>query len=130
MPCWLGVVLLTVLLSPSHACSAKYTRASEEGKCRYDLTSIATLSCVRPDGVWRPSSHTCCNALLYAIDQVPSSDVSGACCLCHYLKERGAPIKLATSYVMCNGEDKHVVTEWSFPIKTCSDGTYVYFGVY
>lgn len=124
MPCWLRlwVVLLTLLLSPSHACSAKYTGISEEGKCRYDLTSIATLSCVRPDGVWRPPSDTCCSALLYAIDQVPGSDVSGACCLCRYLKERAGPPKLATTYIMCNGEDKHIVTKWSsFPIKKCLD---------
>jgi hypothetical protein len=128
MSCCLWVVLLTVLLSSSGASSAKHTTRSEEGNCRYDLTSIATLSCVLPDGVWRPPSHSCCNALLYAIDQVPSSDVSGACCLCRYLKEKeGTSTKLAAAYVMCNGEDKHIVTEWSFLITSylidCGHGT-------
>ncbi|RLM98612.1 uncharacterized protein C2845_PM06G13950 [Panicum miliaceum] len=54
------------------------------------------------------------------LTKFPASDVSGACCLCRYLKEKaGPPTKLATAYVMCNGEDKHIVTEWSFPITTC-----------
>jgi hypothetical protein len=127
MQCWLWVVLLTVLLPTSAAYSAKRIPRLEEGNCRYDLTSISALSCVRADGrVRRPPSHTCCKALVYAIDRVPVGNVSGACCLCRYMKERTRVSGLATAYILCNGKDKHIVAKWSlFPIKNCSKGTYI-----
>ncbi|XP_066357438.1 uncharacterized protein [Miscanthus floridulus] len=119
---WLWVLLLTMLLSSSGAYSATDTQRSEEGTCRYDLTSVAVLSCMQPNGVWKPSSssQTCCNALLYAIDQVPASDESGACCLCRYMKERWGPPELGTTYILCNGKDRHIISKWStFHIEDC-----------
>ncbi|KAF8707272.1 hypothetical protein HU200_030281 [Digitaria exilis] len=123
LACWLWVVLLTVLISPSGANSAEGTPRTEEGKCRYHLTSLAALSCVLldADGASRKPSESCCNALLYAIDEVPASDVSGACCLCLYLKEQNGPTGLATAYIACNGKDRDTIAKWSsFPIKSCS----------
>ncbi|OQU78721.1 hypothetical protein SORBI_3008G038801 [Sorghum bicolor] len=75
---------------------------------------------MQPAGVWKPSSQTCCNALLYAIDQVPASDESGACCLCRYMKERWGPPELATTYILCNGKDRHIISRWpKFHIEEC-----------
>ncbi|CAL4896858.1 unnamed protein product [Urochloa decumbens] len=116
--CWMSLVLLTALSSASGAYAAKNIPRSEEGTCRFDLTSVAAFSCASSP----PPSQSCCNALLHAIDQVPGSQVSGACCLCRYLKEKEDPVALATAYVMCNGKDKHIVAEWSLlsAIKRCS----------
>ncbi|CAN6325855.1 unnamed protein product [Urochloa humidicola] len=120
-PCWMLMVLLMVLSSACGAYSAKNIPRTEEGECRYDLTSVAAWSCVQPSGVSRPPSQSCCNALMHAIDQVPGSQVSGACCLCRYMKEKLARAELAMAYVMCNGKDRHIVAKWSlFPIKKCS----------
>ncbi|RCV36525.1 hypothetical protein SETIT_7G325700v2 [Setaria italica] len=117
----LWVVLLTVLLSASTAYSAK-NPPKQEGQCRYDLTSIAALSCMQKDAVRRPPSHACCKALLYAVDQVPVEDVSGACCLCRYMKEKVLAAGLATAYILCNGKDSRIVAKWSsFPITRCLD---------
>lgn len=126
LACWLWVVLLTVL-SSSGANSAEGTPRTEEGRCRYDLTSVAALSCVLldADGASRTPSESCCNAVLYAIDEVPAIDVSGACCLCRYLKEKEGPSGLATAYMVCNGKGRDLVAKWlSSPIKSCSAGTY------
>jgi hypothetical protein len=54
---WSWVVLFTVLLSASTAYSAKNPPKPQEGQCRYDLTSIAALSCMQKDSV-RPSPAT------------------------------------------------------------------------
>ncbi|CAN6325852.1 unnamed protein product [Urochloa humidicola] len=121
-PCWMLLVLLTLLSSASGAYSTKNLPRSEEGTCRFDLMSVAVFSCVQPNGVPRPLSQSCCNALLHAIDQVPDSEVSGACCLCRYMKEKVASAGLNRAYVLCNGKDRHIIAKWSlFPIKKCSE---------
>ncbi|TKW07866.1 hypothetical protein SEVIR_7G335700v4 [Setaria viridis] len=77
---------------------------------------------MQKDAVRRPPSHACCKALLYAVDQVPVEDVSGACCLCRYMKEKVLAAGLATAYILCNGKDSRIVAKWSsFPITRCLD---------
>lgn len=122
---WLWVVVFTVLLSASTAYSAKNPPKPQEGQCRYDLTSIAALSCMQEDSVRKPPSHACCKALLYAIDQVPVEDESGACCLCRYMKRKIKTAGLATAYILCNGKDRRIVAKWSSVPPRCSDGTYM-----
>ncbi|XP_039784381.1 uncharacterized protein LOC120651084 isoform X2 [Panicum virgatum] len=93
--------------------------SAEIGSCRFDLTSVAALSCVELDGSWRPPSMSCCNALLYAIDHVPASNESGVCCLCRYMSQKYSHFALAVSYVLCKGKDRSIVTTWSSVPHNC-----------
>uniref|UniRef100_A0A0A8XY04 Uncharacterized protein n=1 Tax=Arundo donax TaxID=35708 RepID=A0A0A8XY04_ARUDO len=123
--CQMWLFLLVILLSASQVLSSAEAKkeSADIGSCRFDLMSVATLSCVEPGGNWRPPSMACCNALLYAIDLLPAGNESGACCLCRYLDKKYSHFALATSYVLCQGKDKHIVTTWSsFPLycyKAC-----------
>ncbi|CAL5034291.1 unnamed protein product [Urochloa decumbens] len=110
-----SLLLLFIFLSASQVSSSAEakTESAEIGSCRFDLTSLATLSCVEPDGSWRPPSTSCCNALLRAIDHLPASNESGACCLCRYISKKYHHFALATSYVLCKGKDTSVITTWS-----------------
>jgi hypothetical protein len=116
--------LLLIVLSASQVSSSAEAKkdSAEIGSCRFDLTSVATLSCVEPDGSWRPPSVSCCNALLYAIDHLPASNESGACCLCRYISQRYNHLALATSYVLCKGKDKSIITKWSSAPHHCYKG--------
>ncbi|XP_066393060.1 uncharacterized protein [Miscanthus floridulus] len=121
--CQVWLFLLIILASSKQVLSsAEAKREGEEiGTCRFDLTSVATLSCVEPDGNWRPPSVSCCEALLYAIDNLPARNESGACCLCRYLSKKYSShgLALATSYVLCQGKDSHIVTAWSSLAHNC-----------
>ncbi|KAF0889465.1 hypothetical protein E2562_024527 [Oryza meyeriana var. granulata] len=121
-PSQVWVLFLVILLSVSPVHSFTHDESAEIGTCRFDKTSVATLSCKQPDGKWRPPSVTCCNALLNAIDHLPASNERGACCLCRYLHLRypNDGHGLVSSYVLCQGKDRHIVTTWSsFPIGSC-----------
>jgi len=128
--CQVWLFLLIILASSKQVLSsAEAKREGEEiGTCRFDLTSVATLSCVEPDGNWRPPSVSCCEALLYAIDNLPARNESGACCLCRYLSKKYSShgLALATSYVLCQGKDSHIVTAWSSLAHNCYRGTHFY----
>uniref|UniRef100_J3NBG5 Uncharacterized protein n=1 Tax=Oryza brachyantha TaxID=4533 RepID=J3NBG5_ORYBR len=105
-----------------HATRTVNPLLTEIGTCRFDKTSVATLSCKQTDGKWRPPSVICCNALLHSIDHLPTSNESGACCLCRYLQLRypNDGHGLVSSYVLCQGKDMHTVTKWSsFPVTSC-----------
>ncbi|TVU40245.1 hypothetical protein EJB05_13698, partial [Eragrostis curvula] len=109
--------LLVILFSASHVLADAKKESAQIGSCRFDMTSVASLSCVKPGGIWRPPSVACCNALRYAIDILPSSNESGACCLCRYMFDKYTHFALATSYVLCQGKDRDVVTTWSLPLN-------------
>ncbi|XP_052139778.1 uncharacterized protein LOC127758198 [Oryza glaberrima] len=116
------VLFLVILLLVCPVYSLTHDGSAEIGTCRFDKTSVAALSCKQPDGKWRPPSVTCCNALLNAIDHLPASNESGVCCLCRYLQLRypNDGHGLVSSYVLCQGKDRHIVTTWSsFPITSC-----------
>jgi hypothetical protein len=122
--------LLIILASSKQVLSSAEAKREGEGigTCRFDLTSVATLSCVEPDGNWRPPSVSCCEALLYAIDNLPARNESGACCLCRYLSKKylSHGLALAASYVLCQGKDSHIVTAWSSLPLHCYRGTHFY----
>jgi hypothetical protein len=102
------VRVFAILLFASQVLSAKLDARDVVGSCRYEKTSVAVLTCLQPGGKWSPPSTACCKALLYAIDQLPGSGESGACCLCR------------------QGKDKHIVNvnRWTFPITSCYRGTH------
>ena len=117
------VFLLVIFFSPLQVSSAETKKESAEiGSCRFDLTSVAALSCVELDGSWRPPSMSCCNALLYAIDHVPASNESGVCCLCRYMSQKYSHFALAVLYVLCKGKDRSIVTTWSSVPHNCYTG--------
>ncbi|XP_071676993.1 uncharacterized protein [Lolium perenne] len=97
------VRVFAILLFASQVLSAKLDARDVVGSCRYEKTSVAVLTCLQPGGKWSPPSTACCKALLYAIDQLPGSGESGACCLCR------------------QGKDKHIVNvnRWTFPFTSC-----------
>ncbi|TVU50909.1 hypothetical protein EJB05_02306 [Eragrostis curvula] len=114
--CWLWIFVLTLFPIPG----VNSVKGLIDGSCRYDLTSVAALSCLQPNGAVRPPSLTCCKALLYAVDHVPASDQSGACCLCRYMRDKEKP-ELATTYILCKGKDRRIVKKWSsFAMTKCS----------
>lgn len=120
---------LAILLFASQVLSAPADAQEVVGSCRYEKTSVAVLTCLQPGGKWSPPSASCCKALLYAIDQLPGSVEKGACCLCRYMRAKGASPGLVMSYSMCQGKDRHIVNRWTFPIKPCPRGT-CFFQVY
>lgn len=116
--------LLVIFLSTSVANPIREI-SSERGNCHYGLTSVAAFSCVLRNNSGQTPSLTCCRALLYAIDDVPPSGESGACCLCRYLTRKYQSSKLATAYVLCKGKDRHEVANWSVLPTTCSRGAWI-----
>jgi hypothetical protein len=120
------VRVFAILLFASQVLSAKLDARDVVGSCRYEKTSVAVLTCLQPGGKWSPPSTACCKALLYAIDQLPRSGESGACCLCRYMRAKGTSPGLVMSYIMCQGKDKHIVNvnRWTFPITSCYRGTH------
>lgn len=86
--CFFLVLSIMLVSAPPVVCSFTKDESAEIGTCRFDLTSLATLSCLQPDKKkWTTPSATCCKALLHAIDESPStsSEERGACCLCRYI---------------------------------------------
>jgi hypothetical protein len=121
---WVHAV--AILLFASQVLSGPPDAHGVVGSCRYEKTSVAVLSCLKPGGGgnWSPPSTACCKALLFAIDQLPGSGESGACCLCRYMRAKGTSPGLVMSYIMCEGKDRHIVNRWTFPITSCYRGTH------
>jgi hypothetical protein len=101
-------------------------KRDEIGSCRFDMMSLSSLSCVEPGGIWRPPSMACCSALLNAVDSLPTSSDSGACCLCRYISRRYSDFGLAASYVICKGKDSPILTGWASIPRLCHQGTHSY----
>lgn len=112
------VRVLALLFFASHILCAPLDGRDVVGSCRYEKTSAAVFSCIRPDGKRRPPSAACCKTSLYAIDELPASGESGACCLCRYMRVKPVSSGLVMSYVLCKGKDLHIVSNRSSPFSS------------
>ncbi|XP_044948272.1 uncharacterized protein LOC123397805 isoform X2 [Hordeum vulgare subsp. vulgare] len=113
------VFLLAILLLSTGVHSITHDTSFSEGTCRYDMISVAVLSCMQPDKSWKSPSVSCCKALIYAIDELPASGENGKCCLCRFMRAKLHYPELAASYISCQGKDRAIVAKWSFPVVAC-----------
>uniref|UniRef100_M8BRC9 Uncharacterized protein n=1 Tax=Aegilops tauschii TaxID=37682 RepID=M8BRC9_AEGTA len=110
------VFLLAILLLSTGVHSIRHDTSFSEGTCRYDMISLAVLSCIQPDKPWKSPSVSCCKALIHAIDELPASGENGKCCLCRFMRAKLHYPELAATYISCHGKDRAVVAKWSFPV--------------
>ncbi|XP_044395248.1 ankyrin repeat domain-containing protein 17 isoform X3 [Triticum aestivum] len=80
------VFLLAILLLSTGVHSITHDTSFNEGTCRYDMISVAVLSCMQPDKSWKSPSVSCCKALTHAIDELPAGGENGKCCLCRFMR--------------------------------------------
>ncbi|XP_044948909.1 ankyrin-2-like isoform X1 [Hordeum vulgare subsp. vulgare] len=113
------VFLLAILLLSTGVHSITHDTSFSEGTCRYDMISVAVLSCMQPDKSWKSPSVSCCKALIYAIDELPASGENGKCCLCRFMRAKLHYPELAATYISCQGKDRAIVAKWSFPVVVC-----------
>ncbi|XP_044379544.1 palmitoyltransferase akr1 isoform X5 [Triticum aestivum] len=113
------VFLLAILLLSTGVHSIRHDTSFSEGTCRYDMISLAVLSCMQPDKSWKSPSVSCCKALIHAIDELPASGENGKCCLCRFMRAKLHYPELAATYISCHGKDRAVVAKWSFPVVVC-----------
>ncbi|XP_073355951.1 uncharacterized protein [Aegilops tauschii subsp. strangulata] len=113
------VFLLAILLLSTGVHSIRHDTSFSEGTCRYDMISLAVLSCIQPDKPWKSPSVSCCKALIHAIDELPASGENGKCCLCRFMRAKLHYPELAATYISCHGKDRAVVAKWSFPVVVC-----------
>lgn len=115
----MAIPLLRLLLVLVVASATMPRSSSLPRQCRFDYTSLALLSC--QETAPQSPTRSCCDALLYAVDIWPLSDVDkGACCLCLYL----VAWKATGAYVACGGEDARAVLAWKATGALSCDGTY------
>ncbi|XP_037464193.1 uncharacterized protein LOC119336301 [Triticum dicoccoides] len=95
---WLFLLGLSIWLTPVLALPPNPQRS-----CKFQVTTLAAVSCSES-----PISPTasCCEALIYAIDSSPDSELDrGICCLCEYILAQTLPFDLAYTYRACRGKD-------------------------
>ncbi|KAM3254263.1 hypothetical protein ACQJBY_048035 [Aegilops geniculata] len=113
------VFLLAILLLSTGVHSIRHDTSFSEGTCRYDMISLAVLSCIQPDKSWKSPSVSCCKALIHAIDELPASGENGKCCLCRFMRAKLHYPELAATYISCHGKDRAIVAKWLFPVVVC-----------
>lgn len=116
------VFLLSILLLSTGVHSITHDTSFSEGTCRFDMISVAVLSCMQPDKSWKSPSVSCCKALIYAIDELPAIGENGKCCLCRFMRAKLHYPELAATYISCQGKDRAIVAKWSFPVVVCGKG--------
>ncbi|CAM0870669.1 unnamed protein product [Alopecurus aequalis] len=114
MPRLLLSVLLCLVSVPFLATAPTTTHT-----CKFELTSLAVMSCQESPQSPTPS---CCDALLYAVDLIPSFELDrGICCLCKFMMTRDIPYDLASVYRSCHGKDASMVAVWPMPTPSLGD---------
>ena len=116
------VFLLAILLLSTGVHSIRHDTSFSEGTCRYDMISLAVLSCMQPDKSWKSPSVSCCKALTHAIDELPAGGENGKCCLCRFMRAKLYYPELAATYISCHGKGRAIVAKWSFPVVVCGTG--------
>jgi hypothetical protein len=116
---WLSLLVLSSCFTPILASPPK-------APCNFQFTSLAAISCSES-----PLSPTasCCEALIYAIDQSPSFELDrGLCCLCQYIATfPNLPFDIAYTYRVCQGKDASKVVSFfrSAPVPLDCKGEYI-----
>ncbi|KAF7055953.1 hypothetical protein CFC21_063420 [Triticum aestivum] len=116
----MALLLLVILYFVSASPSA--TLAAPKNTCKFELASIAVISC--QESVQSPTP-SCCEALIYAVDLEPEFELDkGSCCLCKFMAARDIPFDLPSVYRSCHGKDSDIVAGWPPYMKNCNDVCY------